>query len=211
VPTPPDGPPATPGPDPGAPALAHERRSPQPDDPGFDAWIAARYAIDRLRQGCGGSRRLGPGDEATASADLDLVTTRPTRGGAWWQMDNPVELEHEPIWDVLRPTALRAAAGADTRSVSAVLAAGTRLRVVARTDRYWTRVVYEQREELLIDILDGPLAGGQCVAVQESPSDAGTGLAGQLITGPVADPAAFAAMVLGAGLPLAIEAARFER
>jgi hypothetical protein len=126
-------------------------------------------------------------------------------------MEDPAELEHDPIWDVLRPVAMAGAEGADAHPAAALLPAGTRLRVVARTDRYWTRVVYEQREELLLDILDGPLAGGQCVAVQEAPSDAATGLAGQLITGPLADPASFARAVLRAGTPLFVGATRFER
>jgi hypothetical protein len=190
---------------------ARERGSPQPEDPGFDAWVRARRAIDGLRLAAGGSRRLGPGDEAMVAADLELVPARPTRGGPWWSMDEPVEREHEPIWDVLRPAAVAGMEGADPRPAAAILEAGTRLRVVARTDTYWTRVVYEQREELLLDIIDGPLAGGQCVAVQDAPSDAAMGLAGQLVTGLVADPEAFAAAVLRAGLPLVAEASRFER
>lgn len=198
---------------PSAPAvtIARERRSPQPEDPGFGEWVRLRHQIDGLRLASGGSRRLGPGDEAIAAADLELVPTLPTRGGSWWNMDEPVEVEHAPIWDVLRPAAVAGTDGADAHRAAELMAAGTRLRVVARTDTYWTRIVYEQREELLLDILDGPLAGGQCVTVQEAPSDAGTGLAGQLITGPVADPAAFAAAVLQAGLPLVAGASRFER
>lgn len=194
-----------------ASTIARERRSPQPEDPGFGEWVRLRHQIDGLRLASGGSRRLGPGDEAIAAADLELVPTLPTRGGSWWSMDEPQELEHEPIWDVLRPAAVAGTDGADPHPASALLAAGTRLRVVARTDTYWTRIVYEQREELLLDILDGPLAGAQCVTVQEAPSDAGTGLAGQLVTGPVADPEAFAGAVLRAGLPLVAEASRFER
>lgn len=195
----------------GTAPLPRERRSPQPDDPGFDDWIRARYAIDRLRAAAGGPRRLGPGDEVVAAADLELVAAQPTRGGAWWNMEAPRDLEHEPIWDVLRPSAVASAEGADPHPAAAVLPAGTSLRVLARTDRYWTRVVYEQREELLLEILDGPLAGGQCVAVQEAPSDAATGLAGQLVTAAVPDLGAFAAGVLRAGLPLFAEATRHER
>jgi hypothetical protein len=145
------------------------------------------------------------------AADLDLVETRPTRGGAWWNMAEPRELEHAPIWDVLRPVAVVGLEGSDSHPASAVLAAGTRVRVLALTDRYWTRVVYEQREELLLEILDGRLSGGQCVAVQESPSDAGSGLAGQLITTRVEDLAVFATRVLRAGLPLFAEATPHER
>lgn len=200
--------------DTGSPApatLPRERRPPQPDDPGFEAWLRARHAIDRLRAAAGGLRRLGRGDEVVAAADLELVPTQPTRGGAWWDMSEPREMEHEPIWDVLRPAAVATAEGADPHPAAALLAAGTRLRVVARTDAYWTRVVYEQREELLLEILDGPQAGGQCVAVQEAPSDAGTGLAGQLITAQSGDLGAFAARVLERGLPLFAEAARHER
>jgi len=198
---------------PTAPAvsIARERRSPQPEDRGFGEWVRLRHQIGGLRLAGGGSHRLNPGDEAIAAADLELVPALPTRGGSWWNMDEPVELEHEPIWDVLRPVAVAGTDGADPHPAAAGLAAGTRLRVVARTDTYWTRIVYEQREELLLDILDGPLAGGQCVTVQEAPSDAGTGLAGQLVTGPVAYLAAFAAAVLRAGLPLVAEASRFER
>ena len=193
------------------PRVARERRSPPPEAPGFDPWVRARPPTPRLPPTRGGAGRLTPGDEAVVAADLELVPTRPMRGGAWWSMDDPQELEREPIWDVVRPVAVSGMDGMDPHPAAAVLPAGTRLRVVARTDTYWTRVVYEQREELLLEILDGPLAGGQCVAVQESPSDAATGLAGQLVTGPVADPAAFAAAVLRAGLPLVAEATRFER
>jgi hypothetical protein len=191
--------------------LAGERRSPEAEDPGFDDWVRARHAIEGLRLASGGSRRLGQGDDAVAAADLELVPSRPTRGGSWWNADEPVELEHEPIWDVLRPAVLAGSDGADPRPAAEMLPAGTRLRVIARTDTYWTRIVHEQREEMLLDILDGPLAGDQCVAIQEGPSDAATGLAGQLITGPVADLPGFAAAVLEVGLPLVAEASRFER
>jgi hypothetical protein len=180
-----------------------ERAIPDIGAPGFATWAHARHEIDSLREKAGGPRWLRRDSVAVVTADLELIpVSLDDMEPGWWNVADPTPLEREPLWLALRP------AGHGAR---VVLAAGTRLVHVARTDPHWTRLQFQMREDALFDILDGPLAGQQCVAVQEGPSDAATGIAGQLITAPLDDPATFAARVLSSAAPLLALTSPLER
>ena len=108
-------------------------------------------------------------------ADLELEPT-PRRGDDWWNRQHPAPLEHEPQWLAVRP------AEADTPP-DRRLPSATRLRRLGATDRAWQIMAFpgDLAIEALYEILDGPFAGGQLVAIQEGPSDIHRGLAAKLI------------------------------
>jgi hypothetical protein len=106
-------------------------------------------------------------------ADLEIERT-PRRGGQWWDYHSRPEIERDPEWAPL---------GVADQTATQRLARGTRLRRVATTDRMWD-VLYNPGTpvfENLYEILDGPLAGGQLVAVRFGPSDIEVGLAGKMV------------------------------
>ncbi len=184
-------------------------------EPGWETWVGARLAIDQLpgRWPACDDRCAGlPHDQRLCLLLADLEVERASaRGGDWWDYTTKVEVERDPEWVAVRPAT-------ETTPPEARLPRSTRLGAIATTDRLWDVILNPGSPvfEDLYDIIDGPFAGGQLVAVNFGPCDILKGLAGKLIVldhPPARDPGTAAARLRDAagalerGLPLEWSAA----
>jgi hypothetical protein len=185
-------------------------KHPRYGEPGWDAWLGARLAVERLpvewpacNERCAGTSR--DSDLRLVLADLEIERTN-SRGGDWWDYGTKTEIERDPEWEAVRAATTQTPAEARLPRL-------TRLRRLATTDQEWSVILNPGTPifEDLYEILDGSLAGGLLAAVKFGPSDIGAGLAGKLIVRdhpPARDPAATdlrlaeAAPALERGLPL---------
>jgi hypothetical protein len=155
---------------------------PNPGHPNWNAWVAERLVIESLPDAwptCDRRCELHHDPAAfVALVDLEVAPARPSRDGGiwWWDQPRGTTIEREPLWKATRPAT-------EHTPTQARLLRITRLRPIARTDETWDIVAAPAwlEHEVLYEILDGPLAGGQLIAVGSGPSDLLAGLAGKMI------------------------------
>ena len=139
-------------------------------EPGWETWVGARLAIDQLPvewPACD-KRCVGlPHDPRLRLVLVDLEVQRThARGGDWWDYARKVEVERDPEWVAVRPAT-------ETTPPEARLPRSTRIARIATTDRDWD-VIFNPGTpvfEDLYEIIDGPFAGDQLVAVNFGPCD----------------------------------------